>query len=1154
MRRAPAAVLLAPTLLLACAGGGDRRTLAELRTMEPDVSEVQVEGSLEQAMLGYRKFLEEAPESALTPEAMRRLADLKLEKEYGLLGDGELVEMPAPEPTAAAPGARDASGTRPRAAGVADHSESEADFERRAAAADELARPAEGPALQLPGGKDAGSAGPLEAIALYDQILETYPDYTQNDQVLYQKARAYDELGRVDEAVVVIEQLIATYPHSRHIDEAQFRRAEYFFTRRKYRDAEEAYSAITKMGPHSEYYELALYKLGWTFYKQDLHEEALDQYVALLDFKVSTGYDFDQTHDEDSERRIADTYRVISLSFSNIGGPEAVSDYFSAKGHRSYEDRIYSHLGEFYFEKLRYDDAAKAYKAFVALNPLHRAAPHFSMRVVEIFEAGGFPKLVLEAKKEFAATYALDSEYWRHFDVDEAPDVLSYLKSNLVDLANHHHALYQNGELEEDKPANFAEATRWYRAYLGSFPADPGSPGVNHRLADLLLENRDFGAAAREYERTAYDYAAHEGAAKAGYAAIYAHRENQKAAAGDAQEAAKREAVTSTLRFVEAFPAHDRAATVLGAAVEDLYGMKEFGRAIVTGRKLLDGYPQADPAIRRSAWTVVAHSSFELADYAQAEHAYAQVLATTPADDASRAKIADNLAAAIYKQGEKANTAGDHRAAADHFLRIGQAAPSSTIAPAAEYDAAAALIRLEDWAGAATVLESFREAHPDHALYREATKQIAFVYREQGELSRSASEYVRVAAEAEDPELRREALLVAGGLYEDAKVMDRALAVHLDYVRQFPKPVEMAVETRFKIAGMYEAAHDQARRHEQLRKIVEIDEAAGGERTDRVRYLAARSALVLAEGLYAEFDAVALTQPFEKNLQEKQRRMEAALGAYGKLVDYEVGEVTAAATFYMAEIYGDFSRSLVESERPADLGPSELEDYEMALEEEAFPFEEKAIEVHEKNLELMSAGVYNAWIEKSLARLAALMPGRYAKSEASSGFIAAIDTYAYQPPPLPGVPAVTEVAPPAGAADAAQAAEVAPAAQDAAVQPPAAPEAPPPAAAAEAAPTLEAAPAALDTTVQPAATTEVAPPAAAAEAPDTETAPAAPETTPGAEAVEVAPPAAAADATAPEASEPAPTPAEPAAGDEMDSPAEAAADAGATEGNHASPR
>jgi len=998
MRRVRTTLFLAPILVGACAGNPDRRTLAALRDVEPDVKEVQVESSLDRAMLGYRKFLEEAPESTLTPEAMRRLADLKLEKEYGILGEERLVELPAPRASAVPADAGSGSPNRPRATGIADHSESERDFERRAAGEGGMTRSDEGPALELPGGEQEPSAGPLEAIALYDRILAAYPTYQHNDQVLYQKARAYDELGRTEEAIAVIERLIAEYPHSRRIDEVQFRRAEYFFTRKRYYEAEQSYAAITRMGVASEYYELALYKLGWAFYKQELHEEALQQYVALLDYKVSTGYDFDQSQDEAEERRIADTYRVISLSFSSLGGPEVVDEYFAANGHRSYEDRIYSHLGEFYLEKLRYNDAAAAYKAFVDLYPLHRASPHFSMRVVEIYEAGGFPKLVLEAKKLFAASYGLQSDYWRHFDVDASPEVLSYLKANLKDLANHYHALYQQEELADERPANLSEALRWYRAYLASFPEDLETPAINYQLADLLLEHRDFGEAAREYERTAYDYPEHEKAAAAGYAAIYAHREHQKQASGEEREARRREAVNSSLRFVDAFPKHEHAAAVMGAAVDDLYDMKEFELAIATGRRLIDGYPKAELPIRRSAWAVVAHSSLDTADYEQAEQAYERVLEMTPAGDDSRQAMVDNLAAAIYKQGEQANLAEDHRSAADHFLRIAQAAPTSDIRPVAEYDAAAALIRLEDWAAAAEVLESFRQAYPDHELQREATRQMALVYREQGNLSRAAGEYERVAAEAEDPELRREALLVAGNLYESSELMDRALAVYLSYVAQFPRPIEMAVETRFKIAEMYKTTEDEASYHDELRKIVEIDGAAGGERSARIRYLAAQSALVLSEGLYRRFDEVELVQPFKQHLQEKQRRMDAALEAFGRLVDYEVGEVTAAATFYMAEVYSAFSRALIESERPADLDPAEMQDYEMVLEEEAFPFEERAIEVHEKNLELMAAGIYNPWIERSLAKLSDLMPGRYAKFEASSGLIASIDSYAYRAP------------------------------------------------------------------------------------------------------------------------------------------------------------
>jgi tetratricopeptide (TPR) repeat protein len=993
MRRLAVPMLLAPALVVGCSARREPptapgSTLATLRDVRPDVTEVKVDQGLEQAMEGYRRFLEETPETAMTPEAMRRLADLQIEKRFGIhTGDGRPREMAAPEPAAAfTPGPAPAAAVD---AAEAVERESDQEFERRTTADASPTGPVRG---------DGDPAGPLEAIALYDRLLTEYPGYEHNDQVLYQKARAYDELGRTEEAFDTMERLIRANPSSEHYDEVQFRRGEYFFTRRRFRDAETAYSAIIGLGADSSYHELALYKLGWTLYKQDLYEEALHKYVALLDYKVSIGYDFDQTHEEDDERRVADTYRVISLSFSNLGGPDAARQYFASFGNRSYEDRVYANLGEHYLAKLRYDDAAKTYRTFTTLYPFHRSAPRFATRVVETFTKGGFPKLVLESKREFASRYGLQAEYWRHFKPEDSPEVLAYLKANLNDLATHYHAEYQGAKEADAKLASYREALRWYGDYLASFPADADSPAINYRLADLHFEHRDFGEAARQYERTAYGYPAHPQSPAAGYAAVYAYREQLGAAGDEQREAVKRDTVASSLRFVDAFPENEHAASILGAAADDLYEMKDYRPAIASAQRVLESYPGAEPAIRRAAWIVVAHGSFDLADYSQAEQAYGQVLAATPEDDESRAALVDNLAASIYKQGELARDAQDHRAAADHFLRIRSAAPTSAIRATAEYDAGAALMALEEWTAAAGVLEAFRSAYPEHELQREATRQIAHAYRQSAQLSRAADEYDRLASESEDPALRAEALLVAGDLYEQSHAPDRALAVYGRYVEEFPRPVEPALETRAKIAEIHKAAHDEASYHAQLAEIVRIDAEAGSERTGRTRTIAARSALVLAERLYGQFAAVKLLQPFEASLQEKKQRMDVAIEAMGRLVEYEIADVTAAATFYMAETYLDLSRALAQSERPTDLPAEELQEYELALEAEAFPFEEKAIDLHEKNLELLQAGVLNAWTEKSLGKLVDMVPGRYARNEASSGFAGAIDSYVYRSP------------------------------------------------------------------------------------------------------------------------------------------------------------
>jgi tetratricopeptide (TPR) repeat protein len=1024
MRRRTVPLVLAAACLAGCAAHRHPKTetLADLRSVRPDLQEVTVDQGLDQAMQAYRQFLESAPQTEMTPEAMRRLADLQIEKQFGI----HTRAMDAPKaldaPLAAERPGMPAESVSPAPDFGAGPRESEQDFEKRATAASALPADAGG-GVAVPGAPGMPDPkGPLEAIALYEKLLKDYPAYQDSDQVLYQMARAYDELGRTEEAMAIMERLIRANPNSEHADEVQFRRGEFDFTRRKFLDAEKAYTAITSRGTVSPFYELALYKLGWTLYKQDLYEDALQQYVALIDYKVSVGYDFDQKHDEDDERRVADTFRVISLSFSNLGGPDAVREYFTRYGTRPYEDRVYTNLGDHYLEKLRYDDAAKTFKTFVDLHPFHREAPHFSMRIVDTFTKGGFPKLVLEAKRDFASLYGLPSDYWKHNKAEEAPEVLAYLKTNLKDLATHYHARYQETKETGEKDSNYQEALRWYGDYLASFPTDGDAPGMNYRLADLHLENKDFGEAAKQYEHTAYDYPAHPKSADAGYAAIYAHREELKVAGDEARDGVRHDTVASSLKFADTFPENEHAAPILGAAADDLYEMKDFGNAVTTAQRVLQNYPAAEAPLRRAAWIVVAHGSFELAQYPQAEKAYTEVLAATPQGDTSRAEFVDNLAASIYKQGEQARDAKDFRAAADHFLRIATAAPTSSIRPAAEYDAGTALMTLQDWPKAAEVLEGFRKDFPDHKLHLEATKQIAYAYKQSGQLPRAASEYERLASESQEPAVRGEALLAAGDLYGQSQDPTHAVAAYTHYVDEFPHPVEAALEARFKIAEIHKAGRDDALYRQELTKIVHVDADAGKERTARTRTLAGRSALVLAEPTYEAFEAVTLRQPFEASLAEKKKKMDATLEVMGRLVDYEISDVTAAATYYMAETYFNFSAALKDSERPADLAADRKQEYEDALDEEAFPFEEKAIGVHEKNLELLRTGAANEWTGKSLARLAELVPGRYARQEMSSGLLDGFETYAYStplslmPPPAPPKPAATNPEAPAAAA------------------------------------------------------------------------------------------------------------------------------------------
>jgi hypothetical protein len=111
------------------------------------------------------------------------------------------------------------------------------------------------------------------------------------------------------------------------------------------------------------------------------------------------------------------------------------------------------------------------------------------------------------------------------------------------------------------------------------------------------------------------------------------------------------------------------------------------------------------------------------------------------------------------------------------------------------------------------------------------------------------------------------------------------------------------------------------------------------------------------------------------------------LGTYGQALDYGVAEVTTAATYGMAELYRQLGADLMTSERPKGLDADSREQYDVLLEEQAFPFEEKAIQLHETNASRTGDGVYDEWVQRSFDVLAKLKPARYAKAEIGEDYV-----------------------------------------------------------------------------------------------------------------------------------------------------------------------
>lgn len=832
------------------------------------------------------------------------------------------------------------------------------------------------------------NSGYNSAVEMYEQLLREHPDFARNDTVMYQLARAYELVGRNDEALDILNQLINDFPNTPLIDEIQFRRGEMLFLRKKFNDAEIAYSYVVAYGPRSRFYEQSLYKLGWSQFKLGWYEDSLDPFFELLDRKISDmqweqgEYRLEELTRADQEL-VEDTFRVLSIGFSYMGGAESIDEYLSKRGRPEYSYVVYRNLGDLFLAKERFVDAAEAYEASVEQDPNHSKSPLLQAEVIEAYKQGGFPTLVLEAKQAYVNRYGLESDYWAENARENNTTVDEYLKENLNDLAQYSHAKAQeNGEL-----ADYQEAARYYRKYLDYFPNVEGSAATNFLLAEILFESKDFAAAADEYERTAYSYPAHEQGAEAGYAAILAYREHESILVGTADAEVKaewhRRYLDSGLMFADTYPEHPESGAVLTTIAEDLFQQREFDLAISVGQAVIAKQPPVDTALARTAWTVIAHSQFDMENFTAAEQSYYQLRPFIPVDDPEATQdIDERIASSIYKQGELAREMGFNEEAVGHFSRIGSVVPNSDIRETADYDAAVVLINMGAWDRASAALENFRVAYPGSAFADDITQKLAVTYSSSGRAADAAAEFERIAVAAESSEdIRREALWQAAELYEQSGALTSEQRVLEDIITRYPNPLSESIEARFRLLKIAEDTGSESDRVRRLEELIAVDATAGGQRSDRTRYLAAIASLELAEPVRRQFEAVRLIQPLAESMKIKRSLMEDAIEAYTASADYGVAEVTTAATFRLGEIYEKFSSDLVASERPQNLDAAALEQYELLLEEQIYPFEEKAIELYMANTDRAPDGVYDEWVQMSFNRLATLMPARYSKVE-----------------------------------------------------------------------------------------------------------------------------------------------------------------------------
>jgi len=843
--------------------------------------------------------------------------------------------------------------------------------------------------------KQVEELGPAESeqhlknsIEYYMSYLKMYPDKQDNDHVLYQLAKAYEFLGDTDNMLLVLNETVLRYPNSEYIDEIQFRRGEVLFVYNDYVNAEQAYAEIVYAKSSSQYLDKALYKLAWSQFKQGKYIESLKQCMTLLDRMQAKGMLTDISISENlalSERDFMnDVLRVMSLSLSYKDGTKTIQYLFADIKSRQYEPLLYLKLSELYLRTERTLDAADVYLDYVKIHQNTLLAAEFYMLALNVYKTAGLAELLLTEKVNFVKEFGAGTVFWESYAIDKKQKVSDEVKASIYDLANYYHAIALKTGLSKD----YKTASLWYEEYIRSFPDDVSTPKMNFMLAESLYDSGHYTKALDEYLKTAYGYELHGKSAESGYAAIIAYKMLIEKANKQDITQLEVSALKNAIRFSYIFRNSKYAPSVIVTTAEKLYENKDYKGVIEFAGKNVHLKDMDDKSYFKTTWLLYAHSLFELQEYATAEEAYNTVRTLMIKSNRLYVDISERLSASIYMQAQTYRDLGYNKLAAYHFLRIEEHVPNSKIYDTAQFDAAAVLITLKNWSQATGILEKLRVKHiEDNSYSRGVSQKLVLTYTETGQFEKAADEAAYLSEKSENNEERRVYAWLSAESYQKASVDKKANKIYIKYIDRYPVPFSQYIEAHQRVINYFRDYNDPVHLKKWLSKTVAAEINGGNMRTDRTKFIASRSALELAGSLQDKFKKIELKEPLKKSLKTKKKLMKKALKAYSELMAYEIAEVTTSSTYHVADIYGHFAAALINSQRPKNLDEDALEQYNVLLEEQAYPFEEKAIEIHSANAKRTRAGVYDEWIKKSIQALSILNPIRYAKTERVESYV-----------------------------------------------------------------------------------------------------------------------------------------------------------------------
>ncbi len=344
------------------------------------------------------------------------------------------------------------------------------------------------------------------ALEQYKEIVQRHRDFEKSDQVLYFLGQLLMESGEEQAALKSFQRLISQHPKSKFLPEAYVAFGEYYFNNSKGRQdwLQKALAAYERAAayPENQGYGYAIYKQGWCYFNLGDYAKAKDRFKTVVLFGQLGGA---ASVEKDGDKRKSSLVREARSDFvraySRDGDVMAAKREFGALAGSDDDARfeMTKRLANFYYSDGKDREAAITFHALIQERPLSPEAPGFQGKIVDcVLRAGDKKRTVVQTRRLVELLVQIESSGVIKTDKDkkEMAEARELAERTLSNLAVNWH---QEGRKTRDDET-FGYAAEIYKDYLSLFSDSPKAYDLRFFWAELLNDNLN------KYDRAAIEY------------------------------------------------------------------------------------------------------------------------------------------------------------------------------------------------------------------------------------------------------------------------------------------------------------------------------------------------------------------------------------------------------------------------------------------------------------------------------------------------------------------------------------------------------------------------------------------------------------------------------------------------------------------------